>query len=215
MSPRRLQLETFKGGLGPRDQRTASSSCTYLGQALATNHVPGTSLDRKESANQARKVRPTSDRHHPSPPPAQGRPGTPASLPPGGARAPPRRGRSRPRRLCRLVRSGTSPWGETRATSGAGPRTAGRLASARPLPLTAPSPRGPHTPGVRDRLGPQPPGEDPQQGCPTERPKDPAGAAQASYRSAWWPGSALEDRVTPDLNSGWAGVRTAPDLGSA
>lgn len=74
MSPRRLQLETFKGGLGPRDQRTASSSCTYLGQALATNHVPGTSLDRKESANQARKVRPTSDRHHPLPTPRAGPP---------------------------------------------------------------------------------------------------------------------------------------------
>lgn len=50
--------------------------------------------------------------------------------------------------------------------------------------LAVPFPRGPHTPGIRDRLGPQPPGEDPQQGCPAERPKDPAGAAQASYRSA-------------------------------
>ncbi|XP_027980112.1 basic proline-rich protein-like [Eumetopias jubatus] len=194
-------------------ERTSPSPSTYLRQVLATKHVPGTSLDRKGRKDSQTRSVPPPDGHLPP------RTATRKRRPPSRLRAPePRLGGAVPAQDGSVLSCGPGQALGREEGHRQGPPSGcrpPRLASPRPAAPTAPSPRGPHTPSLRGPVVPRPPGKDPQQGCPAERPKDPAGAAQGSYRGAWWPGSAVEDQVNPDQNSRWAGARTALNLGCA
>lgn len=202
---------------------TSSSPFTYLRQVLGSNHVPRTILDRKVRQNESGKARPggPASKHGPLPGhhlPAHCGPRTPAwpSLPLEGARARAGSERQFPPETALSSRTAGASAGERDKDHKQGRSSCCMLRAFDPTAPTTRSPRGIHTPGLHFRLfHSRLHGKDPQQGCPAERPKDPAWAAQASCRGAWWPGAAVEDQVHLDLNSIRAGARTAQNLGWA